>query len=152
MKRPILSTLGPLVQYFFAEHLAAHKRASPKTVISYRDTFRLLLHFLKENTGKAPAALSAADLDAPNILEFLDHLEKKRNLIRHGTAMALLQSGVHIEVIALYLGHEHLETTRVYVEADLAMKEEALKRIAPVLSPAQRFPADDTLLAFLDSL
>lgn len=335
MKSPVLATLGPLVQYFFAQHLAAHKRASPKTVISYRDTFRLLLQFLKEKTGKAPASLSVADLDAPNILEFLDHLERKRNnqicsrnvrltairsffqvialrdpaslgivtrvlaipfkkterrlvgfmtreemdailaapdqsrwagrrdyallltmynsgarlsemtdmrrrqvklestqsylqilgkgrkertvplwpetsqalgnwleerggvaddvvfpsvrrtalsgdglnyilqqmvnkaaeqcpnlkskrvtphLIRHGTAMALLQSGVHIEVIALYLGHEHLETTRVYVEADLAMKEEALKKIAPGLSPPQRFQANDTLMAFLNSL
>jgi len=335
MKRPAPSTLGPLVEYFFAQHLAAHKRASPKTVISYRDTFRLLLRFLQQKTGRAPTALSVADLDAPNILAFLDHLEKQRNnqicsrnvrltairsfvhiialrdpeslgivtrvlaiplkktekrlvgfmtveemdailaapdqskwagrrdytllltmynsgarlsemtdlrrsqvklegtqsyvhilgkgrkertvplwpdtrqalrdwleecggaaddvvfpserntplssdglnyilqrvvtkatrqcsslkskrvtphKIRHGTAMAMLQSGVPIEVISLYLGHEHLETTRIYVEADLAMKEAALKKITPTLAPPQRFRADDALLTFLDSL
>jgi len=72
--------------------------------------------------------------------------------IRHGTAMAMLQSGVPIEVISLYLGHEHLETTRIYVEADLAMKEAALKKITPTLAPPQRFRADDALLTFLDSL
>jgi integrase/recombinase XerD len=59
-------------------------------------------------------------------------------MFRHSVAMALLQSGVHIEIIALYLGHEHVQTTRVYVEADLAMKEQTLKKIVPTLAPPQR--------------
>jgi integrase/recombinase XerD len=327
--------LAPLVQYFFAQHLASHKKASRQTIISYRDTFRLLFQFLHHKTGKTPASLSIADLDAPNLLEFLDHLECERknqicsrnvrltavrsffhvvalrspaslgivtrvlaipskktekrlvgyvsrqemnailaapdqstwigrrdhaflltmynrgarlsemtglqqhnlkleprhgylqihgkgrkertvplwpdtvrvlkrwlqeqkgtaehvlfpsarrtllsadavnyilqqavaaaaethaslrtkrvtpHMIRHGTAMALLQSGVDIAVIALYLGHESIQTTHIYVEADLAMKEQALEKIAPESSPLRRFRADDSLLAFLQSL
>ena len=327
--------LGPVLQYFFTDHLASHKHASSQTVISYRDTFRLLLQFLRQKTGKAPAALSIADLDAPNVLEFLQHLERNRNnqvcsrnvrltairsffhvvplrdpaslgivtrvlaipikktekrlvgyvtreemdailavpdqstwigrrdhallltmynsgarlsemtglhrsqikiesgrahlqiygkgrkertvplwphttrvlnqwqaeqrgaahdlvfpsvrraqlssdgfnyilqqavtaaaeqcaslktkrvtthMIRHGTAMALLQAGVDVAVIALYLGHESIETTHIYVQADLAMKERALSKITPEATPLQRFRAGDSLLAFLQSL
>ena len=55
-------------------------------------------------------------------------------------------------VIALWLGHESIETTHIYVEADLTIKKRALERIAPANSPARRFKADDTLLAFLASL
>jgi len=57
--------IAPHVQAFFAEHLCHHKRVSPKTITSYRDTFRLLLTFVKEATGKEPSALHIHDLDAP---------------------------------------------------------------------------------------
>jgi integrase/recombinase XerD len=327
--------VGPVLQYFFAEHLALHKHASRQTIVSYRDTFRLLFQFLRQKTGKAPAALAIADLDAANLLEFLQHLECERknqvcsrnvrltairsffhvvalrcpaslgivtrvlaipskktehrlvgyvtreemdallaapdqttwigrrdhallltmynsgarlsemtalrqsnlkfevghgylqihgkgrkertiplwpdtvrvlkrwlqeqketaehvlfpsvrrtplsadagnrilqqsagiaaeasaslrtkhitpHMIRHGTAMALLQAGVDIAVIALYLGHESIETTHIYVEADLAMKERALAKIAPENTSLRRFRADDNLLAFLQAL
>jgi len=73
-------------------------------------------------------------------------------MIRHGTAMDFLQAGVNIAVIALYLGHESIETTHIYLEADFAMKERALASIAPDSTPLRRFRADDTLLAFLQSL
>ena len=66
--------------------------------------------------------------------------------------MALLQAGVDVAVIALNLGHESIETTHIYVQADLAMKERALSKIAPEAAPLQRFRADDSLLAFLQSL
>jgi site-specific recombinase XerD len=328
--RPGLSTalLGPFLQYSVAEHLASHKHANHQTVISYRDTFRLLLQFLRRKTGKAPAKSAIDDLDAPNLLDFPEHLERERknqvcsrnvrltairssfrvvalrspaslgvvrrvlailskkptkqlvgyvtreemdailaapdqatwigrrdralllamynsgarlsemtalrhdhvrleagqshlqihgkgrkertvplwpetapilkpwlrkqqgstgttdriflsvrqtplsadgvnyilqqavgaaakgcanlrtkhvtpHMIRHGTAMALLQGGVHIAVIALYLGHEGIETTHIYLEADLAMKERALASIAPDSTPLLRFRADD---------
>ena len=68
-------------------------------------------------------------------------LKKKRvspRLVRHATAMALLQSGADIAVIALWLGHESIETTNVYVHANLAMKEKALAKVAPI---GRRFPA-----------
>jgi integrase/recombinase XerD len=74
------------------------------------------------------------------------------HLIRHSSAMHLLQAGVDMAVIALWLGHESIETTHIYVEADLAIKERALERIAPANSSVRRFKADDTLLAFLASL
>jgi len=66
--------------------------------------------------------------------------------------MHLLQAGVDIAVIALWLGHESIETTHVYLEADLATKERALQKLAPVAEQVSRFTADDPLLAFLTSL
>ncbi len=66
--------------------------------------------------------------------------------------MHLLQAGIDIAVIALWLGHESIETTHIYVEADLATKERALERIAPANSSVRRYRADDELLAFLASL
>ena len=82
-------------------------------------------------------------------------LKKKRvspHVVRHSTAMALLQSGVDIAVIALWLGHESIETTNVYLHANLAMKERALAKVLPVGTPFRRFQANDALLAFLESL
>lgn len=82
-------------------------------------------------------------------------LARKRitpHVLRHTTAMHLLQSGVDPSVIALWLGHEKLETTHMYVEADLKMKERALETLAPPKTKAARFRADDTLLAFLSAL
>ncbi len=72
--------------------------------------------------------------------------------IRHTTAMHLLQSGTDLAVIALWLGHESPTTTHTYLEADLAMKEQALARVdAPEGSPS-RYQPSDQLLAFLDGL
>src|ERR1039457_4391816 len=58
--------------------MLSHRRASQQTVDSYRDTFRLLLHFLQQSTGKEPASLRVGELDAPAILSFLDHIEQQR--------------------------------------------------------------------------
>lgn len=72
--------------------------------------------------------------------------------IRHTTAMHLLQSGVDITVIALWLGHESPVTTHGYVEADLAMKERALATIAPPETKRKRYRPSDAVLKFLESL
>ena len=93
----------------------------------------------------------AVNQAAPHCLS----LKRKRvspHVIRHGTAMALLQSGVDIAVIALWLGHEHTDTTNVYVHANLAMKEKALEKVLPMGVPFRRFRANDRLLPFLESL
>jgi integrase/recombinase XerD len=66
--------------------------------------------------------------------------------------MALLQSGFDIAVIALWLGHESIEATKAYLHANLAIKEKALAKVLPVGVPFRRFQANDTLLAFLESL
>ena len=82
-------------------------------------------------------------------------LKRKRvspHVVRHGTAMELLQSGVDIAVIALWLGHEHTETTDVYLQTSLAMKEKALAKVSPMGKPFRRFRPSDKLLAFLESL
>lgn len=328
------SLAGLLLQSFFTEHLQSDRRASQQTVDSYRDTFRLLLRFLQQSTGKQPASLRISDLDAPAILGFLDHIEQRRNnqiqsrnvrlaairsffrlvalrdpasvhvatrvlaiptkrsdkrlvgyltraevdailsapdrttwrgqrdyvllltlynsgarvseitalkrsqvrlgatsflklhgkgrkerevplwpstartlkgwldaapappdspafpssrgaalsrdgvnyilqetlrkaaercptlaakrvsphVLRHTTAMHLLQSGVDITVIALWLGHESPETTHIYVEADLKTKEQALQNVTPAGKGCLRFQPGDALLAFLDTL
>lgn len=72
--------------------------------------------------------------------------------LRHTTAMHLLQAGVDITVIALWLGHQSPATTHTYIEADLAMKERALNAIAPSGTPRNRYRASDALLKFLDDL
>jgi integrase/recombinase XerD len=328
-------SFATLLQRFFAEHLVQHRSVSPRTVAAYRDTFRLLLLFAERHVGKPPAAIALADLDAPLVLAFLDHLEAERgngartrnarltairsflgyaahhdlsalptiertlaipvkrfdrpmlgflsredmqavldapdarswvgqrdrallttmyntggrvseiigvrvgdlvldgapcvhlhgkgrkqrtvplwratatllrawtrqlgstaasgplfpnrggnamtrsnvtqrlalcvqaaaadrphllgrgispHTIRHTTAMHLLQSGVDITVIALWLGHESPSTTHMYVEADLTMKERALGRLQPPGIAAPRYRPPDTLMRFLQSL
>ena len=72
--------------------------------------------------------------------------------IGHTTAMHLLQSGVDISVIALWLGHESPVTTHHYVEADLAMKERALAKLHEPDAKIQRYRAPDSLLDFLKTL
>ena len=72
--------------------------------------------------------------------------------LRHTTAMHLLQSGVDITVIALWLGHESIETTHCYVEADLATKQRALEKVTPIEGGVSRFQPNDALLAFLAAL
>lgn len=74
------------------------------------------------------------------------------HVIRHTTAMHLLQAGVDISVIALWLGHESPVTTHQYVEADLAMKERALARLHEPDARIQRYRAPDSLIEFLKTL
>jgi integrase/recombinase XerD len=73
-----VSALSLLLQAFFVDRLIRQRHASPHTVASYRDTFRLLLKFVKAKTGKATAKLTLEDLDAPLIGAFLNHLEAER--------------------------------------------------------------------------
>jgi site-specific recombinase XerD len=326
--------IGPLLQNFFVEYLCNQKRVSPQTIASYRDTFRLLLEFIRDKHRIEPAAVSIKNLDVEVILSFLDHLEQSRHnsirsrnlrlaairsffrlvalrdpaqvshaarvlaipvkrtdrrlikaitreemeailsapdlsqwsgrrdhallltlynsgarvseitglgqsqfcfgaqsflrfqgkgrkeravplwtktaralqtwfrelsdretnlafvsarggkltrngvdyilqqaveqavnecpslrdkkitphVVRHTTATHLLQSGVDISVIALWLGHESIETTHIYLEADLTTKERALNKLAPAGAEVPRFKAKDEVLAFLATL
>jgi len=73
-----MTALAPTLQAFFTERLARQKNASPHTVASYRDTLRLLLGFVAEQTGTPPARMQIEDLDAPLIGAFLNHLETDR--------------------------------------------------------------------------
>jgi site-specific recombinase XerD len=72
--------------------------------------------------------------------------------VRHSTAMHMLQAGVDITVIALWLGHENPATTHLYVEADLTMKERALQAVQPPSMKQTRYRPTDRLLAFLQGL
>lgn len=336
MKKKESTSIGPLLQKFFADFLVVQKSVSTETVASYRDTFRLLLLYMKEKHSIAPAAVRVADLDVPVILAFLEYLELERknsvrsrnqrlaairsffrlvalsnpesvnqasrilaipvkrterllvksltseemeaivlapdrsiwsgrrdhamlltmyntgarvselialqktnfmfgnsstvvhihgkgrkerslplwsrtaqalrtwfdeprsarlstafpnavgrqltrngfdhilqqtveqasktctslsgkhvtpHMVRHSTATHLLQSGVDMSVIALWLGHERLETTHIYVEADLSAKQRALDKLSPGETPGQpKLEVSDEVLAFLASL
>ncbi len=329
-----MSSMAPTLQAFFTDRLAKQRRASPHTVAAYRDTFRLLLAFVHQRTGKAPCQLEMENLDATIIGAFLEHLEQDRcnsvrtrnvrlaavhsffrfasfrhpehaaliqrvlaipqkrfdralvtfltrpetealiaapdcstwtgrrdrtllvvavqtgmrvseltrlacqdvhldtgahlrchgkgrkeritplttptvaalrlwmqerqgqpgdalfstsrgrplspdavallvskyavvaqqscpslhgkqvspHVLRHTCAMQLLQAGVDTSVIALWLGHEQVETTQIYLHADLSLKERALGRTAPLYVAPGRYRPPDTLLAFLEGL
>lgn len=82
-------------------------------------------------------------------------LKQKRvtpHVLRHTTAMEMLQAGVDRSVIALWLGHESVETTQVYLNANLALKEEVLAKTGLPEGKTGRYRAPDRLLAFLKSL
>lgn len=82
-------------------------------------------------------------------------LERKRvtpHVLRHTTAMDLLQAGVEQALIALWLGHESIETTQKYLDANLALKEQVLAKTTPPGAKAGRYRPGDKLLAFLTSL
>jgi integrase/recombinase XerD len=77
-----MSALAPTLQTFVTDYLTRQRQASPHTIAAYRDAIRLLLTFTTKHTGKQPNRLDIADLDAPLLVAFLDHLEHER----HNTA------------------------------------------------------------------
>jgi site-specific recombinase XerD len=72
--------------------------------------------------------------------------------LRHSCAMGLLQGGVDVAVISMWLGHEKIESTRVYLHADMTTKERALQRTTPLHTRPGRYQPPDTLVAFLEAL
>jgi integrase/recombinase XerD len=74
------------------------------------------------------------------------------HVLRHSAAMALLHSGVDCAVIALWLGHESMDTTQMYLHASLDLKQRALEKTTPVNGQPGRYRPNDDLLAFLKSL
>jgi integrase/recombinase XerD len=74
------------------------------------------------------------------------------HVLRHTAAMRLLRSGIETSVIALWLGHEQVETTQIYLHADMGIKERALATTAPAVGTPGRFRPTDKLLAFLEAL
>ena len=73
-----MTALAPALQAFFTDRLITQRNSSPDTIAAYRDTFRLLLRFAQQQTGKQPFELDIDDLDAPLIGAFLNHLEQDR--------------------------------------------------------------------------
>jgi len=74
------------------------------------------------------------------------------HVLRHSAAMALREQGVDISVVALWLGHESVETTQMYLHADLHLKERALAKTSPIAGGSGRYQPADELMAFLESL
>ena len=82
-------------------------------------------------------------------------LQAKRvspHVLRHSAAMELLAAGVDSSVIAMWLGHESVNTTQIYLHAHIALKEVALAKATPLTIRAGRFRPDDRLLSFLNAL
>jgi integrase/recombinase XerD len=146
------------------------KGRKERVVPLWPSTCRILAAWLREVNSKADAPLfpnrrgmrmsrsgvedrvARAVAIATSTLPALRGRRISPHTLRHTTAMHLLQSGVDITVIALWLGHESPETTHMYIEADLAMKKRALDKLADPKSRASRFVPSDPLLAFLDGL
>ena len=106
---------------------------------------RLSVHGVQYLLNKHRAAAS-------KVCSSLKHKRVTVHRLRHTMAMDLLQEGVDRAVIALWLGHESVETTQIYLEATLAMKEQALAKTTPPDSKPGRYHPGDQLLGFLNSL
>src|SRR6516225_945970 len=78
MSTPI--SLAPLLERFFTERLMQQRQASPHTISSYRDTFRLFLKFTEQRLHKNSSRLNFEEIDAPLIMAFLNHLEKRQGV------------------------------------------------------------------------
>src|SRR5215468_11774823 len=73
------SQFPALLESFFMDRLMRQRQASPHTIASYRDTFRLLMQYAQQRLRKAPSQLTVPDMDTPFLGAFLDHLEKERD-------------------------------------------------------------------------
>ena len=100
-----MTLLAPSMQAYFTDRLIDQRRASPNTIAAYRHTFQLLLRFATERTSKPPSALDIADLDAPLIATFLDHLERER----HNTVTTRNNRLAAIHSLFAYLALHHPE-------------------------------------------
>jgi integrase/recombinase XerD len=135
-----------------------------------RDTAKVIESWLKERRGDPEQPLFPSMRGDKLSRDALEHLVRKHSetaarscpslaakrvsphTLRHSTAMELLQHGVDQSVIALWLGHESVETTQIYLHADMRLKEQALSRVAAPATSSGRYRPDDQLLAFLESL
>lgn len=141
-------------------------RATPLT----KQTVAVLRAWLREIPDRADATVfpssRGARLSADGVQYLLNKhmavaskrcpsLQQRRvtpHMLRHTTAMELLLAGMDRALIALWLGHESVETTQIYLDANLAMKEQALAKTAPPEGKPGRYRPDDRLMAFLKGL
>jgi integrase/recombinase XerD len=170
-----VSELASLCCQDFVPGIGAHIRCEGKgrkqrCTPLRRETVKVLDAWLKERAGSASEPLFPSIRGDTLSRDAIEHIVKKcvifsskscvsitnkrvsPHVLRHSTAMELLQNGVDTSVIALWLGHESVETTQVYTHADLRLKEKALAHVTATGSAPVRYRPDDSLLAFLESL
>lgn len=142
------------------------ERCTPLT----KSTVRVLRAWMREETGdlldpvfrgRSGGALSHDAIQrmvakhavtASERCPTLAHKRVSPHVLRHTTAMTLLAAGVDQSVIALWLGHERIQTTDVYIHGDITIKERTLARTAPLSTGLKRYRAPDSLLNFLEGL
>ncbi len=135
-------SLAPLLEGFFTQRLMRQRRASPHTIASYRDTFRLLLQFLHARLRKAPSALVLEDIDAASVVAFLDDLEAKRSITARTRNLRLTAIHSFFRYVAFEAPAHAAQTQRV-----LAIPAKRFTRtLVPFLSRAEV----DALLAVPD--
>jgi len=135
-----------------------------------KDTLAALRHWIREQNSQPDDALFPNARGRPMSRDGVEYLLSKHvatasikcpsikskrvspHVLRHSTAMQLLQHGVDRSVIALWLGHESMETTQMYLHANLELKEKALAKTQPFAGSLRRYRPPDQLLDFLQSL
>jgi len=146
------------------------KGRKERDVPLWKSTAAFLRNFMEshisDSTGKLFVNRTDGDLTRSGVryrlkclvvktLESVPSLKRKTitpHTFRHSVALNLLQSGVDISTIAIWLGHESILTTHKYMEADMEMKRRTLEKIQEPSDISYHFRPDDTMLAFLDSL
>ena len=137
-----INTLPTLLESFFTDRLMRQRQASPHTIASYRDTFRLLLPFAQQRLNRAPSDLTVPDLDTPLLGVFLDHLERERNNSARSRNVRLAAIHSFFRYVALHASEHSAVAQRV-----LAMPSKRyLRRPIAFLTPVEV----DALLAAPD--
>lgn len=152
-------------------HVACHGKGRKERITPLtKATVTVLSHWLSEQGGGPTEPLFATrrgrklspDAIEHRIVHHADTAAERcpslrvktvtAHVLRHTTAMRLLHAGVDTSVIALWLGHVSVETTQIYLHADLTLKENALARTRPPNGRAGRYQPSDSLLTWLDAL
>jgi len=139
---PITRTLATTLKNWLTEPRKPNSEALCPTIHGGRLSSDAVQYFLKKY-------VSLAREYCPS----LKHKQVTPHVLRHSAAMELLQAGVDCSVIALWLGHESVQTTQMYLHAHMALKEAALAKVTPVgTGDSIRFEPGDSLLQFLSTL
>lgn len=146
------------------------KGRKERCVPLWKNTAEYLADYIRDNVCYEDSKLFANNVDGgltrSGVRYRLDCLQKKAaevcpslakknvtpHTFRHTTALRMLQSGVDIAFIAIWLGHESIITTHKYMEADLEMKRETLEKMGKPGNSAYHYTPDESVMAFLDSL
>ena len=162
-REDVLLTAGPHVRCFGK---GRKQRSTPLTT----GTVATLREWLKANDAQPGSPLFPSRHGTPMSTDAVEWLVSKYaaaaesrcpslatrrvtpHVLRHTAAMFLREAGVDISVIALWLGHESITSTQIYMHADLAVKQRALDRTTPLENTPNRYRPPDSLLAYLDGL
>ena len=140
-RTPLIPTIRTVLKAWLAERASAPNEPLFPTRTGTRLSRDAIEHRLAIHLQ--PAATTCPSLTAKHIT---------MHTLRHTAAMRLLLAGNDITVIALWLGHEQISTTNIYLHADMTHKQQAIDRTRPITAKPGRYQPTDTLLAFLEAL